>query len=136
MNLIKNLRGAFGERDAAVVQEGPPRILLFGDSHVHAIREAMRHRAHAGVECKIEARRLLKRKKRADEPDEPVPEDEVRAPWFARIKAPGRSRRDDPQDAPSTEQTMGDTTLDDFLLIARSLRPRARVFSPHACQGA
>ncbi|HEY8592001.1 MAG TPA: hypothetical protein VIL42_03945 [Sphingomicrobium sp.] len=37
-----------------------PRVLIFGDSHVHAIQEAARHRAAKGRETASDIRRLLK----------------------------------------------------------------------------
>ncbi|MEO6359673.1 MAG: hypothetical protein ABIO43_03740 [Sphingomicrobium sp.] len=39
-----------------------PRIVLFGDSHVHAIQEAVRHRVNRRANVPVEVRRLFKEK--------------------------------------------------------------------------
>jgi hypothetical protein len=60
------------------------RIIVFGDSHVHALQEAVRHRAAKGRKTHIEIRRLLK------------------------VKG---------------NKSIGDTSFDEILEIARSLSP-------------
>jgi hypothetical protein len=67
-----------------------PRLVLFGDSHVHAIQEAIRHREAKGRTTAIEARRLLKVK---------------------------------------NDKSIGNTTFEEFLEIARSLGPDDIVLS-------
>jgi hypothetical protein len=130
MSFLNSIRDAFGAQEAAVSKDGPRRILLFGDSHVHAIREAIRHRTNAGIPTAIEARRLLKPKKKFGEPEEQEAfEDAGPLPWYARIKGPRKGRHDDPRASSGVRQgeadgaTIGDTTLEEFLQIARSLRP-------------
>lgn len=130
MSILKNIRGILATDDAVSADDAPPRILLFGDSHVHAMQEAIRHRMNGGQLVSIEAMRLLKtkRKKSGDlEEAEPLGS-AVALPWYARLKGSGGVRRD--QRTAGTggvladdELTIGDTSFDDFLQIARSLRP-------------
>jgi hypothetical protein len=93
-----------------------PRILIFGDSHVHALQEALKARSGASIGVQVEARRLLKTKSDGGT----VP---------ARQSASERLRgfvssilRDDHATPPRTgPRTLGDTTFTEFLRIARSL---------------
>lgn len=99
-----------------------PRIIIFGDSHVHAIQEAIKARKADGVAVSIEARRLLKTKARGDDP---VPSRFPGAPYLERLTGYMRKRSEDsarPNDS-AGPRTLGDTTLKQFLGIARSLRP-------------
>lgn len=133
MSFFDNLRGAFKAPNAEALQSAGPRRLLFGDSHVHAIQEAIRHRENAGCPVPVEARRLLKQKsKRGDPPDQGLGSQAStiagRPSWLSRLSGAKVRRDDQPaaaaegvEDAPLV--TIGDTSFEDFLVIARSLGP-------------
>lgn len=87
------------------------RILIFGDSHVHAIQDALKARGVGGTSVPIEARRLLKAKGVDASASRRHLLDRLRS-LFAR-----------PPARPSAA-TIGDTSLDDFLALARRLDER------------
>ncbi len=128
MSFLDTIRGAFGVQDAAPAGDAPRRILLFGDSHVHAVQEAIRRRASEGNPVTMEARRLLKPKKKVGEPEAVEEKDlAVHLSWYLRLASAGNGRRVDRRvpfglGSPS-QPTIGDTTLEDFLAIARCLHP-------------
>lgn len=84
------------------------RILIFGDSHVHAIQDALKARGSGGTSVPIEARRLLKAKGPAESAERPRLLDRVRSLFAGRP-------------AESSAATIGDTSLEEFLAMARRL---------------
>lgn len=116
MSLLSVVRGALGAPDGAAVDHGR-RVILFGDSHVEAIQQAISRRAEMGRKVGIDARRLLKLKEKPSENAEAS--DKPGAPWLSRLWKRHFGRR----------STMGDTTFDEFLVIARSLRASDVVIS-------
>lgn len=106
--------GCVVKQDSATV----PRIIIFGDSHVHAIQEAIKVRLAGDVPVSIEARRLLKTKTRDDGSAHPRVPGATLWEWL-RERWRGFFRKSNA----GTRRTLGDTTLKEFLAIARSLRP-------------
>lgn len=113
MSFRDALRGVLRALDFGRRPGGPRRILLFGDSHVHAIQEAIARRAEAGAPVAIEARRLLK------------PKEDVGAAGPARGlgNVLPSSLRSLAEKLRLGRRTVGDTSFERFIAIARSLRP-------------
>jgi len=80
-------------RQAVRKDDGRRNIVLFGDSHIHAIQDALKARGSDQGDVRIEARRLLKQ------------------------KANARRARSSPKAG-----TIGDTSFEDFLAVAARLR--------------
>jgi hypothetical protein len=80
-------------RPATRMGTGKRRIVLFGDSHIHAIQDALKLRGPERGDVHIEARRLLKQK--------------ANAPHARSSPKAG---------------TIGDTSFEDFLSVAATLR--------------
>jgi hypothetical protein len=87
--------------------------VVFGDSHVHAIQEAIKARAEAGIAVAVEARRLLKTKSVAT--DSPP----SRLPGLDKLKALVGQWTGGALGA----RTIGDTSFEAFLVEARRLGP-------------
>lgn len=99
------------------------RILIFGDSHVHALQEALTLRAENGRRSAIEAHRLLKTKR----PAQPaVSKRRSVLDALTGTFRDGRSLRSTRERPPGT---IGDMSFDDFLLIVRGLSPTDVVVS-------
>lgn len=91
------------------------RLLLFGDSHVHAIQVAIAARAVEGRSTPIEARRLLKSKTAGQE--SALVDDSL----FSRAISAARKLIEVPPERGQTVIT-GDTSLRAFIAMARRLR--------------
>lgn len=87
------------------------RILIFGDSHVQAIQDALKARGADGTTVPIEARRLLKAKS-ADDRGASKPSFGI-ANRVRRLFGGGQTGR--------SGATIGDTSLEEFLAMARRL---------------
>ena len=86
------------------------RILIFGDSHVQAIQDALKARGSSGTTIPIEARRLLKTKnvdRGASKPRFGIAS-RVRQLFVGHLAAPAGA-------------TIGDTSFAEFLAMARRL---------------
>lgn len=92
------------------------RVLLFGDSHIHAIKEALDARGPDGTDVPIEARRLLKSKRIAD-PAEPAAGSIISRLGRSALKIM-RPRADDPHSV-----VVGDTSFDEAIRMVRRLTP-------------
>lgn len=129
MSFLGSIRGVLGSGSKPADTDLARQILVFGDSHVHAIQEAIKRRADAGNPVAIDARRLLKPKKKhgaAEVLD--VPQEDMAGPWYSRRKN-GRGARRGASGAGAAANdvarlpTIGDTTLEDFLAIGATLKP-------------
>src|SRR4051812_22743167 len=60
MSVQQKIRRAIKDKMSESSKRSQRRVVVFGDSHVHAIQEAVRHRKAQNREVSIEARRLLK----------------------------------------------------------------------------
>ena len=90
-------------------------MVVFGDSHVHAIKEAVDARGAAGTAFPIEVKRLLKSKT--------IGSDATRRPLVDRLKRAVRSVIRSGRPFSSGHQWIGDTSLEEFLPVARRLSP-------------
>ena len=95
-----------------------PRIVIFGDSHMHALQEALKTRDEpTGVS--IEARRLLKTKGEGATVGAPTSVRERLRRFASSIWQGGRSPDDE-----TRPHILGDTSFAQFLAIAKSLAPQ------------
>jgi hypothetical protein len=62
MSVQQKIRGRIKNKKPDGSETRQRRVVVFGDSHVHAIQEAVRHRKAKDEQVTVEARRLLKKK--------------------------------------------------------------------------
>ena len=91
------------------------QVVVFGDSHVHAIKEAVEARGASGAAVPIEVKRLLKSKAIGSHGD-------TRRPLVERLKRAVQNLIRSGRPSFSGHQWIGDTSLDEFLPIARRLQ--------------
>ncbi len=92
------------------------RLVVFGDSHVHAIKEAVDARGNARTAVPIEVKRLLKSKTTSPGP-------ESRRSLVERLRLAAHNLLRSGRPSFSNREWIGDTSLEEFLPIARRLRP-------------
>lgn len=103
--------------DAEAIETGAVgRVVIIGDSHVHAIKDALETRSPAHGTGKIVAQRLLKSKPLAAVDGASRQGRLQRLVDSARKIATGK-------EPPATTAIFGDVSLDDALKLARRLRP-------------
>lgn len=92
------------------------RVVIIGDSHVHAIKDALEARGPAGAMGKIVAHRLLKSK--------PLPAVDRAAPQGRLKRLVGSARKIATGKEPrAMTAVLGDVSIVDALKLARRLRP-------------